>query len=161
MAQAAGAESRRVEIRWRGGRSMALPGYAAAFAVVLLVLSLQHGEFRSIHRSLMAFGVLPLSYLVAAFVFNSTVLSREGDDLRIAHGPLPWRRPVVLPLSEVKRLRFERDSARLMLRTRQGEDVTLLDDMKREQADVLDRELRKLVDMRGESAPSDSAEGKA
>jgi hypothetical protein len=109
----------------------------------------------------MAFGVLPLSYLIAAFVFNSTVLSREGDDLRIAHGPLPWRRRVVLPLSEVKRLRFERDSARLMLRTRQGEDVTLLDDMKREQADVLDRELRKLVDTRGESAPSDSAEGKA
>jgi hypothetical protein len=139
---------------------MALPGYAAAFAMVLLVLSLGHGQFQAIHRSLMAFCIAPLGYMVATFLFNRTMLARHDDELSVTHGPLPWRRRVSLPIGEVKVLRYEPQNARVVLRTQRGEEVTLLDDMKHGLAKSLDAPLQRLLapqESLSETSPEEEA----
>lgn len=133
-----GARGASIRIRWRGARSAALPVYAALFNVMLAILATGQGTFGAVHRTLMAFAIVPLSYFVIVHLTNATTLSVAKGLLVVRHGPLPWRQRVVLPLVDVARLSVERQNARLLLFTRRGEELTLLDDLRQHAVAELD-----------------------
>lgn len=137
---------RTVEIRWRNGRTRALVWYAGAFVVVLLYIAFGQGQFGSVHRALMASAALGLCYFVAVQLANVTRLCVENDELVVEHGPLPWRGRTVLPIDRVRRLHVDRHAARLELKTVEGEELTLLDDLAVEKLPELDAQLASMLE---------------
>ena len=134
-----------MEIRWRNGRTRALVWYASAFVVVLLYIAFGQGQFGAVHRALMASAALGLCYFVAAHLTNVTRLCVDNGELVVEHGPLPWRGRTVLPIERVRQLRLDRHAARLELKTAEGEELTLLDDLVVEKLPELDAQLARML----------------
>ena len=63
----------------------------------------------------------------------------------VEHGPLPWRGRTVLPIERVRQLRLDRHAARLELKTAEGEELTLLDDLVVENLPELDAQLARML----------------
>ena len=45
-----------------------------------------------------------LIYLILAMIFNRTTISVDRDELKIHHGPLPWRTPKPIPCDAIEQL---------------------------------------------------------
>jgi hypothetical protein len=91
---------------------------------------------------LMASAALGLCYFVAVQLANVTRLTVENGELVVEHGPLPWRGRTALPIERVRRLHFDRHAARLELKTAEGEELTLLDDLVPDRLAELDAQLQ-------------------
>ncbi len=118
-----------VRIAWRKLGGGGLVSSALIFAVMLLVLAVREGAFQAIHRMLMVVVAAGMLYFVVARRLNATQLSVRGGTLRVSHGPLPLRSPLSAPLEMIAEVRCDKHGRRLVLRTKQGEDVILLEDM--------------------------------
>lgn len=134
-----------VVVRWWVDRGRALAFYASAAATGLLFLALRTGQFQSIHRALMgAFGVA-CAYFAAVRLVNITRLSIRDRALWVRHGPLPWPGGMTVALADVDDVAIDKASLRLQLRTAQGEEIALVDDVTAGAAERLEGELRQLV----------------
>jgi hypothetical protein len=71
-------------------------------------------------------------------------VSVRAGSLCVVHGPLPWRGGMEVPLSEIRSLAVDRPGRRLQLRTRQGEEIDVVDGLPQAGSDELDAEIRKL-----------------
>jgi len=121
------------------------PVYAfsiAVFVVVLLIIASREGQFQPVHRATMLAGALLFAYSLLAQVVNVTRLSVADGALCVAHGPLPWRGTTALPLDEVRSLRCEPHSRRLVLKTRLGEELVLGENLPEAQLEAIDRDVR-------------------
>ncbi|MBM4373567.1 MAG: hypothetical protein FJ095_00670 [Deltaproteobacteria bacterium] len=121
------------------------PVYALSimvFVAVLLTIASREGQFQPVHRATMLGGALLFAYSLVAQIVNVTRLSVEDGVLRVAHGPLPWRGTTALPLDEVRMLRCEPHSRRLVLKTRIGEEFVLGENLPEAQLEAIDRDVR-------------------
>jgi hypothetical protein len=135
-----------VVIRWWADRGRALAFYACGFAALLLVIAFRTGAFQPVHRAIMGGFALVCVYFALVRVVNATQLRVDGGRLVVTHGPLPWRGRMSVSLSQIEDVTVDRASSRLQLRTTQGEEVVLVDDLSRDSAKRLDGELSQLMD---------------
>ncbi len=118
-----------VELRWR---HRVHPLYAISvigFIVVLTLIGLKKGQFQPVHRATMLLAALGLAYGLLVQLVNQTRVVLFEQGLRIAHGPLPWRGGVAVPLDQIRSLGCDRHSRRLILRTVLGEDIVLAENL--------------------------------
>lgn len=131
-----------VELPWRRGLH---PVYALSllgFVAVLLSIASRDGQFQPVHRATMAAGACLFAYSLAAQLVNSTRLSIEQGTLRVEHGPLPWRGATVVPVSEIRSLRCEPHSRRLVLHTAVGEEFVLGENLPADALGAIDGAIR-------------------
>lgn len=143
-----------VVIRWWGDRGRALVFYAWGFAFGLLYLALRTGQFQPIHRVLMGSFAAALAYFAVVRIVNVTKLRVVDERLVVSHGPLPWRSGMSVSLKLVDDVAIDRASWRLQLTTARGEEVALVDDVRRDAAARLDGELTALLARGSEGAAS-------
>ncbi len=140
-----------VVIRWWADRGRALVFYAGGFAAGLLVLALRTGQFQPIHRVLMGLFALSFVYFAVVRIVNTTHVRVVGKRLVVSHGPLPWYGKLSVALSQVEDLAIDPASLRLRLRTAQGEEVALVDDVQRASCARIDAQLSELISRGAES----------
>jgi hypothetical protein len=119
----------RIVVPWRARSGQSAVIAAIPFTGVLLYLALASQVFEPVHRVLMGSFAAAIAYAVAAQLINVTRLSWHDARLRVEHGPLPWRRPLVIAVGDVRKLAVDRPGARLRLRTREGEEIDLVDNV--------------------------------
>jgi hypothetical protein len=134
-----------VVIRWWADRGRALVFYACGFAALLLIIAMRTGAFQPVHRAIMGSFALVCVYFALVRIVNTTELRVEEGRLVVRHGPLPWRAHMSVSLSQIDEVAVDRASSRLQLRTTQGEEVALVDDLSRDSATRLDGELTELM----------------
>jgi hypothetical protein len=118
----------RVEIRWRDRRGQALGLCAAVpFAAFLLHLAFNSAVFQPVHRVLMAGFALGIGYVIAAQLVNTTRISVREGRVRVEHGPLPFRANLEVAVADIRGIAVDVPSGRLRLRTREGEEIDLVD----------------------------------
>ncbi len=139
-----------VTIAWWRDRDRALAFYAAAASLFLFYIAFGSGQFQPVHRGIMGVFGAALAYLAAARAINVTQLGVRAGVLEVHHGPLPLRSALRVELSEVAELGIDRASARLRLRTARGEEIQLLDEVRKGAASRVDRELEALLRTTGE-----------
>jgi len=129
-------------IPWRV-RGDQLASYCAIpFALLLVYLAVTSSFFQPIHRSLMGGFAVIIAYFVVTQLINATRITVSDGNLRVEHGPLPWRSPVELPVDQIRTLGVDRPSKRLLLRTSQGEELFLIESVPSGLADKLDAAIK-------------------
>lgn len=118
-----------MRIEWKRLGGGGLVSGALIFAGLLVMLTIREGQFQPIHRLLMTVTAAGMVYFVIARRINVTQLAVNDESITVRHGPLPLRARVVAPLTLVAGVRCDAHGRRLMLRTHQGEDVILLEDV--------------------------------
>jgi hypothetical protein len=121
------------------------PVYAVSivgFVAVLMTIASREGQFQPVHRAAMFSAALLFAYSLVVQIVNVTRVSVEEGVLRVVHGPLPWRGTTALPVEEVRSLRCEPHSRRLVLKTRIGEELVLGENLPEAQLADIDRDLR-------------------
>ncbi len=134
----------RVALVWRSRSGIVAVYYALPFALVLLYIAATSTVFEAVHRALFGLFAAVIGYFVAVQLCNATQLSVEGDALRVVHGPLPWRRSLVLPLAQIRRVAVDRASARLKVRLHDGQEIDLVEGVPESAFASLDDALRGL-----------------
>lgn len=131
-----------VELRWR---QRLHPTYAIAvsgFIGVLLWVVVGRGQFQPVHKATMASAAMLLGYSLLVQVVNATRLAVAKGTLVVQHGPLPWRGPMRVRLEQVRTLRCDPSSRRLVLSTALGEEHVLADDLPAAALAGIDRQIR-------------------
>ena len=121
------------------------PLYVASiltFVGVLVAIVCGKGQFQAIHKAAMVLTAIGLIYTVVVQFVNSTRLSREEGVVRVVHGPLPLRRGIVVPVEQIRSLRCDPNSRRLILRTVLGEEFVLAENLVAGELSSIDGELR-------------------
>ena len=134
-----------VELAWR---DRIHPLYAISvlgFVVVLSLIASREGQFQPVHRATMVLAVLGLVYGFVVQVVNRTRIQLLAETLRIAHGPLPWRGSVEVPVDQVRSLRCDPHSRRLILRTALGEDIVLAENLPAATLGAIDARIRECL----------------
>jgi hypothetical protein len=112
------------------------------FVGVLGAIATREGLFQPIHRVVMGGTSVMLVYSLLAQLVNATRLTIEGGTLRITHGPLPWRGGMSVDVKQVRQLRCDPHSRRLVLKTSLGEELLLGENLPGARLGVIDAELR-------------------
>jgi hypothetical protein len=136
------AEADFVVLPWRRAFRLAYGLAMIAFAAVLGYLAFRTGQFQTIHRTVMAGAAALLGYSVLVQLVNHTVMHVDGVTLLIEHGPLPWRGRLRIGVSEVRALRCDPHSRRLLLRTALGEEHIILADLRADDLSRIDEQIR-------------------
>ncbi len=131
-----------VELPWRQRLSPVYAVAVAGFVAVLVSVVIGNGQFQAVHKAAMAAAALVLSYSLAAQALNATRLAVEGGTLTVVHGPLPWRGPMKVKVAEVRALRCDASSRRLVLRTALGEEHVLAEGLPEAGLAAIDRQIR-------------------
>lgn len=134
-----------VELRWRQGLHPVYAVSVATFVAVLLTIAFRKGQFQPVHRGTMFAAGLGLAYSLLVQLVNATRLVREGAVLRVTHGPLPWRGATRVPVDQIRTLRCDPSSRRLLLRTTLGEELVLGENLAPDTLGPLDLRLADLV----------------
>lgn len=135
-----------VTLRWR---ERVHPVYAVSvlgFVGVLVSIASRKGQFQPIHRLTMGAVALLLVYSLVVQFLNATKLVLEAGFLRVTHGPLPWRGALRMAREDVRALRCDRNSRRLVLKTAVGEEFVLAENLPESRLGAVDEELRELLE---------------
>lgn len=135
-------ESQDVVLPWRRGTHPLYVASVVTFLGVLLAIVFGRGQFQPIHKAAMLLAVAGLSYSLVVQFVNETRLSLVDGEVRVAHGPLPIRRGVVVPVNQIRTLRCDPNSRRLILRTVLGEELVLAENLVAADLTSIDGELR-------------------
>jgi hypothetical protein len=115
-----------VEVPWRELSTLFSAVASVLFSLVLIYIAISNGQFRGIFRVVMAAGAGLFLYSAATVALNKSRLELDDSDLRVTHGPLPWRSGQQIRRSQIARIRANPQSRRLELRTKIGEELILL-----------------------------------